>query len=310
MGFCILVLSLLYVALEREPGSDSLSTQITVSKAYQTAIHTSHKLITKQRVDKKMNVSQIKRTSDFDFVFPVGFSFFEPYLRYHIGEILEIGGEAYVARTSEGAISGVFIYDGFERGGTVYTKSREVFDYFYGLKPFVFLFSEMKTELENEIYDIYTADIENLAIAHRFSYEISTSGKTSVPEIEQFMSLTHPGINKKWVKVALKNGDRCFIVKLSNEIAGLGWVSLVNGVGRLHSLYVKPQFRRMGIGEDILNARLLWLKSKCAHSVFTEVSRYNTPSSNNIMKANLRVCGQVFQYYKKGAERKMEINGY
>ncbi len=97
--------------------------------------------------------------------------------------------------------------------------------------------------------------------------------RANIDEIEQFMASTHPGINKKWVKVALKNGERCFIVRLSNEIAGLGWVSLVNGIGRLHSLYVKPQYRRIGIGEDIFNARLLWLKSKRArfsiHGNFT-----------------------------------------
>ncbi len=215
-----------------------------------------------------MHVSQIRNVSDIDFVFPVGFSFFEPYLQYHIKEILEIGGEVYVSKTSEGIISGIFIYDDFEKGGTIYTRSRELFDYFYGLKQFNFLFSEMKTELENEIYDIYTIDIKHLALAHRFRYEISTMDNGNVGEIEQFMSSTHQGINKKWVKVALKNRDRCYIVRLSNEIAGLGWVSLVNGIGRLHSLYVKPQYRRIGIGEDILNARLLWLKVKpCPFSI-------------------------------------------
>jgi len=254
-----------------------------------------------------MHVSQIRNTSDIDFVFPDGFSFFEPYLQYHIREILEIGGEAYVSKTSEGALSGIFIYDDFERGGTVYTRSREVFEYFYELKPFAFLFSEMKTELENEIYDIYTIDIKNLALVHRFSYEISTADNENAAEIEQFMSLTHLGINKKWVKVALKNGDRCFIVRLSNEIAGLGWVSLVNCIGRLHSLYVKPQFRRIGIGEDILNARLLWLKSKRAHSVFTEISRNNIPSSNNVLKAKMKASRVVFQYFKKDLAKKKEL---
>ena len=246
-----------------------------------------------------MHVSQIRNTSDIDLVLPVGFSFFVPYLNYHVKEILEIGGEAYVSRTSEGNISGIFIYDDFEKGGTIYTKSREVFDYFYGLKKFNFLFSEMKTELENENYDIYTIDFEHLALSHRFSYEISTVNKDNVDVIEQFMSSTHPGINKKWVRVALNNGERCYIVRLDNEIAGLGWVSLVSGVGRLHSLYVKPQYRRMGIGEDILNARLLWLKSNDARSVFTEISRYNIPSSNNVMKAQMKVSGHVFQYFKK-----------
>jgi len=251
-----------------------------------------------------MHVSQINNTSDIDFVFPVDFSFFEPYLHYHIKEILEIGGEAYVSRTSEGTISGIFIYDDFEKGGTIYTRSREVFDYFYGLKQFGFLFSEMKTELENEIYDIYTIDIEHLTLAHRFSFEISTIDAGNVGEIEQFMSLTHPGINKKWVNIALKNEERCYIVRLSNEIAGLGWVSLVKDIGRLHSLYVKPQYRRIGIGEDILNARLLWLKSNHARSVFTEISRYNIPSSNNVMKAQMKPSGQVFQYFKKDLDKK------
>jgi GNAT superfamily N-acetyltransferase len=246
-----------------------------------------------------MHISQIHSTSDIDLVFPVGFSFFVPYLNYHIKEILEIGGEAYVSRNSGGTILGIFIYDDFEKGGTIYTKSREVFDYFYGLKKFNFLFSEMKTELENEIYDIFTIDLEHLALSHRFSYEISTVNEENVDAIEQFMSSTHPGINKNWVRVALKNGERCYIVMLDNEIVGLGWVSLVNGVGRLHSLYVKPQYRRMGMGEDILNARLLWLKSNDARSVFTEISRYNIPSSNNVMKAQMKVSGQVFQYFKK-----------
>ena len=251
-----------------------------------------------------MQVSQIRNTSDIDFVFPVGFSFFEPYLPYHVREILEIGGEVHVSRTSEGAISGIFIYDDFERGGTVYTRSREVFNYFYELKSFDFLFSEMKTEFENEIYDIYTANVEDLAVDHRFSYEISTAENDNASEIEQFMSLTHLGINKKWVRIALKNGDKCFVVRLSDEIAGVGWVSLVNGLGRLHSLYVKPQFRRLGIGEDILNARLLWLKSKRAHSVFTEISRSNIPSSNNVLKAKMKAFGVVFQYFKKDLAKK------
>src|SRR5674476_1467859 len=151
-----------------------------------------------------MYVSQIRNTSDIDFVFPVGFSFFEPYLQYHIKEILEIGGEAHVSRTSEGTISGIFIYDNFEKGGTIYTRSREIFDYFYALKPFNFLFSEMQTELENEVYDIYTINFEDFTFAHRFSYEISLADIEHADELEHFMALTHPRINKRWVRVALK----------------------------------------------------------------------------------------------------------
>lgn len=246
-----------------------------------------------------MKVSEICKTSDIDFIFPNGLSFFEPYLRYFIKEVLEIGGEAYVSRTSEGAVSGIFLYDDSEKVGSIYTRSREVFDYFYELKPFNFLFAEMRTEVESEIYDIYTIDLENLSIVHRFSHEISMAGEGQVGEIERFMVLAYPGMNRRWIKVALKNGDKCFVARLGGEIAGLGWVSFVKSIGRIHSLFVKPQFRRLGIGEDILYARLLWLKSKHARSAFSEISRLNSSSLRIAMKAQMRVCGQVFRYFKK-----------
>lgn len=254
-----------------------------------------------------MHVHQISNISNVDFVVATGFSFFEPYLKYNIKEILEIGGEAYVSNTPDGVVSGVFIYDDYEKGGTIYTRSREVFDYFYQLKPFNSLFSEMQTELENEIYDIYTLNLENLVVVPKFSYEISVAQGSQIDEIEKFMASTHPRINKKWVNVALKNEDRCFFVRLNNEIVGAGWLSLVNDFGRLHTLYVRPQFRRLGIGEDILNARLIWLKSKHARLVFTEISRYNVASARNVLKAGMRVSGQVFQYFRKNLDKKKEL---
>jgi len=246
-----------------------------------------------------MEVSKLSSAFDIDLVFPEGFSFFKPYLQYFVREVLEIGGEAYVSRAFGGNISGLFIYDEFEKYGTVFTRSRKVFDYFCGLKPFNFLFAELKTEVESEVYDIYSIDLENHGIVHRFSHEISMADDGQLSEIERFMVLAHPEINRRWTRVALKNGDKCFTVRLDGEIAGLGWVSFVRGIGRIHSLFVKPEFRKLGIGEDILYARLLWLKSNRARFAFSEISRNNAPSSRIASKAQMRPCGQVFQYYMK-----------
>jgi len=246
-----------------------------------------------------MEVSKLSTAFDTDLVFPEGFSFFEPYLQHFIREVLEIGGEACVSRTSDGNISGLFTYDDFEKSGTVYTRSREVFEYFCGLKPLNFLFAELRTEVESEVYNIYNIDLESQDISHRFSHEISIADGGEIGEIERFMALAHPGMNKRWTRVALKNGDKCFTVRLDSEIAGLGWVSLVRGIGRIHSLFVKPQFRKLGIGEDILHARLMWLKLEHARSAFSEISRDNSPSSRIATKAQMRVCGQLFQYFRR-----------
>ncbi|TMI17067.1 GNAT family N-acetyltransferase [Candidatus Bathyarchaeota archaeon] len=252
------------------------------------------------RGSEEIEISRIPAAPDINLVFPNGLSFFDAYLEYWTKEILEMGGEAYVSRTStEDTISGIFLYEGYEKTGTICTRSREVFDYFYKSKPFGSIFAEIPTEHENEIYDIYTIDLANSPIVHGFSHEISIMDEDQVDEIERFMVSTHPGINKKWVGVASKNGENCFMVRLGSEIAGVAWLSLVNEIGRMHSLAVKPRFRRMGIGLDLLCARLLWLKSKHARSAFSEISRDNLPSSKIAIKSGMRVSGQVYRYFKR-----------
>jgi hypothetical protein len=246
---------------------------------------------------EELKVSQVRSASDVHFVFPNGFSFFQPYLEYWIKETLEIGGEAYVSETADGNGSGLFLYDDYEKAGSIFTQSREVFDYFYKLKPFKSIYAELHTEHLREIYDIHTVDLENNSLDHTFSHAISVADREQIEEIRQFMLSTHPGTNPRWIDVALRNGDKCVTVRLGDEIAGIGWLSLVNGIGRLHSLFVKPRFRRIGVGLDILFARLLWLKSKRARMAFSEISVNNLQSSRISIRGGMKVSGQVQQYF-------------
>jgi GNAT superfamily N-acetyltransferase len=262
----------------------------------------------KNRRSGQIEVYKIRNTSDLDFAIPEDFSFFQPYLPFYIRETLQIGGEAYLSRNPDGIISSIFIYDEVEKTGAIFTRSRKAFDHFYQLKPFRYIFSEMMMpENESEVYDIYKLELKSNDVDHKFAHEISLSKEADNDQLEQFMVSTHPEINKRWVKVALNEGEKCFMVRLNGEIAGLGWVSIVSGVGRLHSLFVRPQFRRMGIGEDILFARLLWLKAKHARSAFSEISRENPWSSKIAMKGGMGVSGQVFQYFKKDLKRKTRM---
>ena len=247
---------------------------------------------------EEVRASQVRNASDVHSVFPNDFSFFQPYLEYWIKETLEIGGEAYVSETAAGNGSGLFLYDNYEKAGSIFTLSREVFDYFYSLKPFKSIYSELQTEHLKEIYDIHTTDLENNLLDHKFSHAVSVADREQIEEIRQFMLSTHPGTNPRWIDVALRNGDTCVIVRLGDEIAGLGWLSLVNRIGRLHSLFVKPRFRKMGIGLDILYARLLWLRSKQARMAFSEISVNSLQSSKTASKGGMKVSGQVYQYFK------------
>ncbi len=186
-------------------------------------------------------------------------------------------------------------------------ENKRSIDYFYKSKPFDSIFAEMRTDNVNETYDIYTIDLENHPIVHSFRYEISIMDEEQTEEIERFMVSTQPRVNRKWVSVASRNGEKCFMVRLGNEIAGVAWLSIVNHIGRVHSLHVKSRYRRMGIRLDLLYARLLWLKSKHARSAFSEISRNNSSSSRIAMKAQMKISGQIFLYFKKDPDRKTEL---
>jgi GNAT superfamily N-acetyltransferase len=234
---------------------------------------------------------EIEKSSDIP-IFPSGLSFFDPYLEHYTREVLGVEGKVRMATSLEG-ILGLFLYDEYEKTGSIYTRSKKIFDYFRKLEPSSFLFAEIETsQIVREVYDVYMLNLEGVS-SHSFKYEVSTP---RLDEIERFMRFTHPGVNSSWPRVALNNGDKCFIVKLDGKCAGCAWVSLVDGIGRLHTLYVNPQYRRMGIGEDLLYARLLWLKFKGARLAFSEISEDNVASAMVARKAKMFSCGRLYMY--------------
>src|SRR2546425_11192576 len=226
---------------------------------------------------------------------PKGLSFFDPILHHEAKEALQAGGEIYVSQSPEGHKNGLFIYDGYEATGTIFTRSREVFDHFYVLKPSSYIFSECEvTEHPKEVWNIWQLDIDKVPLNHRFKHHVSM--ENNVEEIERFMAASQPETNRQWISVALKNGDKCFVVKIANRIVGIAWMTIVGGVARSHGLYVESQFRRTGIMTDNLQARLIYLRSRRVHTLINEIAESNLASSSYAAKAGEKIVGKIFLY--------------
>jgi len=222
-------------------------------------------------------------------------SFFDPILRHEVKEALEAEGEVYVSSNAEGAKNGLFIYDSHEATGTVFTKSREVFDHFYELKPSSYIFSELQVAgLPKEAWNIWQLDVDKARSEHRFKHHVSIDD--DVAEIQRFMAVAQPETNRRWVSVALKNGDKCFVVKIAGRIVGIAWMTIVGGVARSHGLYVEPQFRRMGITQDNFQARLIYLKSRHVHTLINEIAESNVASYSHAAKIGEKIAGKIFLY--------------
>src|SRR3989441_11262644 len=242
-----------------------------------------------------LQVSEVKSADEELRDLPKGLSFFDPIIRHEAKEALEAGGEVYVSQNSDGHKSGLFIYDDYEATGTIFTRSREVFDYFYLLKPSSYIFSEYEAaEHLKEVWNIWQLDVDKAPLNHRFKHDVSMSH--NVEEIERFMTLTQPETNRKWISVALRNGEKCFVVRIANKIVGMAWMTIVDRMARSHGLYVEPQFRRMGIMRDNLQARLIYLKSRHVHTLINEISESNIASSSHASKAGEKIVGKIFLY--------------
>ena len=226
---------------------------------------------------------------------PKGLSFFDPILHYEAKEALEADGEVYLSKSPEGASNGLFIYDGYEATGTIFAKTREVFDIFYPLKPSSYIFSEYEAaEHPKDPWNIWQLDVDKAPLNHRFKHHVSM--ESDAEEIERFMAHSQPETNRKWIRVALRNGDRCFVVKIANRIVGMAWMTIVGGVARSHGLYVDPQFRRMGVMSDNLQARLIYLKSRHVHTLINEIPASNVASASHAANAGEKIVGKLFLY--------------
>jgi RimJ/RimL family protein N-acetyltransferase len=245
-----------------------------------------------------INIVQVSDTKTVDKQLsglPDGLSFFVPILHHEAKEALEAGGEVFVSEGSNGEKNGLFIYDSWEATGTIFTRSRDAFDRFYELKPSSYIFSELEVaDYPKEAWNIWQLDVDKATSDHRFRHHVSIDNNAE--EIERFLAIAQPETNRRWVSVALKSGEKCFVVKISDRIVGIAWMTIVGGMARSHGLYVEPKFRRMGIMKDNFQARLIYLKSRHVHTLINEIAESNEASSNHAKRIGERIVGKIFQY--------------
>ena len=117
-------------------------------------------------------IETISKLSGSGVRFSEHLSFFDPYLNYFVEEMLKIGGDAVVSMDRDGNKTGLYIYDSTERVATVFTPYMEVFNYFLGYRPHDVLFSEIRAELKNEPYSIYSIDLGSYGQSGKFSHEV------------------------------------------------------------------------------------------------------------------------------------------
>jgi GNAT superfamily N-acetyltransferase len=242
-----------------------------------------------------LTLQSLERSTDLVGPLPDLSTWFQPFIAYFVAEVLRCGGHVRVA-SEEGTILGVWIYHDAEKVGTVFTRSRAAAETFAQQQGVGSLFSEIPLSVPGELYHIYALGLESGTGSHRFRHTVRAAEPPDAERILALMREIHGPIDDRWIRPISPNSEKGFVVEVSGELAGVGWVSVVNGNARLHALSVRPPFRRTGIGSDLWYARILWARSAGARRALCEISEANVASRRVAEQGGMRPVGQMFRY--------------
>jgi RimJ/RimL family protein N-acetyltransferase len=223
--------------------------------------------------------------------------FFNPFLHHFVREALRGHGEVMVSR--QGAnINGLLIYNIVERIASIFTRDREVAESLFGTRESLATFSDFSLTARTETYHVYAAERPGNSNVHRFAHPVRLARAGDHPAIERMLQQMYGRIDTSWFGGVSRAEEKCFVVDVGGEIAGVGWVSVVGDRSRLHSLSVRPRYRRMGIGTDLWHARVLWAWEAGAHQVMSEISEHNAASVAIAEQGGMQKIGRLTLSYR------------
>ncbi len=210
-------------------------------------------------------------------------------------ETLRCGGEVALA-PREGATEGVGLFSPGEQVTSLFSRSVAVAAALRGRHPDASAFADFPLAPGAERYLVLSAEPTGLRPDRPLAFPVRPAGARDEPAILSLIRTVHGRVDERWFDPSRPPAERCFVVELDGELAGAGCTTLVGSTGRLHSLSVHPRFRRLGIGTDLVRARLWFLFAAGARRVYSEIAERNAPSRAIAARVGLRPVGALFRH--------------
>jgi hypothetical protein len=218
---------------------------------------------------------------------------FNPFLGHFMREVLGGGGEVLV--TGDGPnVTGILTFNAAERVASIFARERAVAEVLFSQREHLTVFSDFALSPGAETYQVYSTELPEWDGSHRFSHPVRAAVEADRVAILRFMQEMYGRVEESWLQSLPRPGEPCFLVEVEGQLAGVGWASVVNRNGRLHSLSVHPRYRRMHVGTDLWYARMLWTQQAGADRVLCEIADHNLASRAIATTGGMRPIGQIF----------------
>jgi RimJ/RimL family protein N-acetyltransferase len=226
--------------------------------------------------------------------------FFNPYLRRFARDTVRGRGQVWVSETGS-SVDGLLCYSPAEKVGSIFTRDHSVAQALFALADFPAIFSDFPLTARSERFHILSIELPQGLQPHRFTHPVRLARATDQPSIFRMLEEMYGPFDHVAFDPSLHAGEKCFLVEIEEEIAGVGWVSREDGLGRLHSLSVRPRYRRLHVGTDVWHARMQWSLETGLRRVFSEVWENNTASLAIAEAGGMRRVGQIILSYRPGS---------
>lgn len=219
-------------------------------------------------------------------------AWFDPFLPIFAWETIQCGGEATVVRHA-GRVAGLLLTDPNERVASAFARELHVARRVRDLARGFALYAEVDLGSPRDELTVYRADLER-APPVRLRHRVTVVRRG---DLERLASFAEEGFGPgagRWVEVADDAGERCLTVELDGTIAGAAWVQVAGCVARLHGLLVRPGFRGLGIGTDLVGARLLYARRAGVRTALSEIADQNAASRAAAARCGMTPGGRMY----------------
>jgi len=155
------------------------------------------------------------------------------------------------------------------------------------------VFSELPLDGRAETYRIVSVDLDSVPPAV-FRHPVRLLDPAEVPGFLAGLRGAAGRPDEPWARQLRGSEESAFGATVDGTPAGLAWAAVAGGHARLHSVWVAPRFRRLGVGSDLVFARLLWARTEGARSAIAEIAAGNAASLATVARAGFAPVGAMY----------------
>lgn len=218
---------------------------------------------------------------------------FDPFLPMFAGQVLHRGGEVLVRRRGD-RVEGLLLHVAAEQGGSLFASDVTSLVALAAERAPASYFTEYRAAIVTDELDVWAVDLgaERGTPPLRHPIRRAVSGDGSA--VARLSALVGGPSEPDWMLPLSSSGATCWVAECEDRIVGVGWAERVSDRGRVHSGMVDPAFRGLGIGSDLLEARLRWLTVTGADRAISEISRSNAGSRRAAERSGMRPVAPMY----------------